>query len=144
MELLKLIAALAIVPAAFSSVLVAFRWACQPEIPPAAVASRNRRERAFVQKEAAKLAAARRYYDPRRWDRVYSLAYALQRYRDRRELARTDFERAWSPLDADAEGRELYGLIQEARWLARTSEQRKLAEALESRTREPEYPAGGS
>jgi len=140
--LLKRMAAVAMVLAAFFTVLVAFRRACPPDIQPASVASRNRLERALAEKEAAGLAAARRRYDPQRWERVYALAYALQRDRDHRELARSDYEQSWSPLEADAEGRELYGLIQEARRLARTAEQKKLTEVLESRSREPRHLSG--
>src|SRR5262245_59849229 len=99
-RLLKLIAGIAMVLAVFSIVLAAFLRARQPEIPLAAVASRSSLERALAEKGAARLAAARRCYDPQRWVRVYGLAYALQRYRDERELVRSDFERAWSPLEA--------------------------------------------
>jgi len=110
--------------------------------PPSAAARQSRAlARSLVDRAAANVAAARHRYEPRRWDRVYALAWQLHRYRQLREMQRTDGARAWQPLDLDTEGQELDALVQLARSLARTARERELTKILKAQAREAQQPA---
>lgn len=130
MQPLERMAPAAVVLTAFL-VLLAIGLARLHAGPGAAVSHRRSAVRALVNQASARVAAAHRGYDRRRWDRVDGLAWALHRLRQDAEMQRTDGERAWVPLDADADGRELYGLIQRARWRARNPEEKQLSELLD-------------
>jgi hypothetical protein len=130
----------ALVLAALAIVLIALAMARRESAPAAPVPLSHSVERALVDRAAANVAAARRRYQPRRWDRAYALAWALHRHRQLCEMQRSDAGRAWAPLETDAEGLEVGALVQEARSLAQTSREKSLTQLLEAQVLGPLHP----